>query len=193
MYKTNKEIEELYQENEKLVFATVQRRFGNPAYRIQHGLDEDDITQFGRMGLLKACQTYDSTKGTSFQSHAINNIVWSITAEAKRYSLGNINSRTNELADRVSMDISMESESGEPQTLHDLLADEDDSFNVAEVNYFIDTVKSEISEDVGNLIKMRVDGMSFDEIAQELGVSKQAVQQRLRRNKKKIIDLYQVS
>lgn len=102
--RTQQEIEQLYEDYEKLVYSTAYKRYGNPNYRDAHGLEMDDILQFGRMGLFRACKTHDSSGEATFATHAIRNIVWSINTESKLYSLGNINNRSNVLADRFSMD-----------------------------------------------------------------------------------------
>lgn len=190
MYRTQEEIEELFEKYEKLVFSTVYERFGNPSYRMSHGLDWEELLQFGRMGLLRACKTYKKNSDFVFATHAIRNIVWSVNVESKRYSLGNVNKSSNELLDRVSMDEPIGSQLNH-ETAHDVVESYEEGFSEFEIKDLLQSIGSNISTDVSEIVKMRMEGLTFDEIATTLDISRQAVEQRLKRNRDKIVELYQ--
>lgn len=187
--RTEEEINQLYEENEVLVYSTVQKRFDSEAFRKAHMLSRDEIIQFGRMGLFQACKTYDKTKGSVFQTYAINNIIWSIKNESRRYSLCSINDSSLELIDRISMEDSLSGQiSGE--TLHDIIESRENGFTELEDKLFIESVRENISERLANTLELRMKGLTFEEIADSLGISKQAVESHLRRNRKKVVNMY---
>lgn len=187
--RTEEEINQIYEDNEVLVYSTVQKRFDSEAFRRVHMLNRDEITQFGRMGLWNACRTYDKSKGAAFQTYAIDNIVWSVLTESRRYSLGNVNNSSLELLDRISMEDSLKGQSPD-ETLHDIIESEENGFSEVENKSFIDNVKENISERLASTLEMRMQGLTYDDIADSQGITKQAVGAHLRRNRKKLVELY---
>lgn len=190
MNRPHEEIAELYDKHEKLVHATVHKRFGDPSYMKAHGLSRDDLIQYGRIGLFNACKTYDKTKRTSFRSHAINNIVWFIQDEAKRDSLNNINNSSNELLEKTSMDVPISDDLGEVN-LHDIIEYTEVGFNEFDVENFLKNIGESISQDLEVVVRLRMSDFSFSDIGAEMGISKQAASQLLKRNREKLVKLYQ--
>lgn len=191
--RTEDEALKLYENSEELAYSTVQKRFNSASFMSFHGLTPDDLKQYGRIGLYKACKDYDSTKGAQFKTYAINRIVGSIINESVKDSLGNINRSTFELARRVSMDSKSCGSIDEDLVLHDVVGVEDNGFGEIETNMFLDSVKTTLSSELAMIIKMKIDGCTLEEIGAETGVSKQAVEQMLKRNKEKVINLLQIS
>lgn len=187
--RTEEEINQIYEDNEVLVYSTVQKRFDSEAFRRVHMLSRDEIIQFGRMGLWSACKTYDESKGAAFQTYAIDSIIWSVLTESRRYSLGNINNSSLELLDRISMEDSLKGQSPD-ETLHDIIESEENGFSEVENKSFIDNVKENISERLANTLEMRMQGLTYEDIADSQGITKQAVGAHLRRNRKKLVELY---
>lgn len=187
--RTEEEISKLYEENEVLVHSTVQKRFDSEAFRRVHMLSRDEIIQFGRMGLFQACKTYDKSKGSAFQTYAIDNIVWSIKNESRRYSLCSINNSSLKLVDRINMEDSLVNQP-KGETLHDIIESRENGFEQVENKSFIENVKENISERLANTLKLRMQGLTYEEIADSLGISKQAVQSHLRRNRKELVEMY---
>ena len=193
MNRTDKEIQQLYDQYEKLVGATVYKRYSNPSYMIAHGLQRDSLFQYGRIGLFNACKTYNPNNKTNFETHAINNIVWSINRESKRDSLSNINTNSNEIVDRTSMDTVFIDGMGEESTLHDLLQDYERGYGEIEVDSYLLSVGDTISKHVERVIRMLMEGMSFEEIGAAVGLSSRAVRYAVSRNREKLMSLYQSS
>lgn len=187
--RTKEEINQIYEDNEVLVYSTVQKRFDSEAFRRVHMLSRDEITQFGRMGLWNACRTYDESKGAAFQTYAIDSIIWSVLTESRRYSLCNTNNSSLELVNRVSMDDSLVSQP-KGETLHDIIESREDGFSKFEDESFIQSVKDNISERLANTLKLRMQGLTYEEIANDLGITKQAVESHLRRNRKNLVAIY---
>lgn len=158
---------------------------------IAHGLTRCDLYQYGSIGLYAACKSYDESKGAQFQNHAIRCISGTILKESKKDSLGNINNRSNELVERTSMDAILPSKSGDEQiTLHDIIKCDEDGFNKVEIESFLLSIKNSLSENVEKVVRLRIEGLTFDEIAMETGVSRQAASQMYKRNKEKIVELF---
>lgn len=77
--------EELYLANEKLVYHVIKRYFTEK-------LHDEDIEQVGRLGLWKACQTYDSDE-SRFSTYACNCIRNTISMELRKSSATKRNSQ----------------------------------------------------------------------------------------------------
>lgn len=67
----------------------------------------------------------------------------------------------------------------------------DEGFDKIEVASLVDDIKENISTDVAETVELRIEGLSFTEIGERLNISKQAVEQRLRKHRDRIIELYQ--
>jgi RNA polymerase sigma factor (sigma-70 family) len=184
------EFNQVYKDNEVIILQTIQRRFNDPAFLRLHGLTKDDLIQSGRIGLLRAYKTYDKSKGTEFETHAINCIKWTITVESKRDSLGKVKKWTYDLADRVSFETEVaEDDSGNIFTMHDFVGDQDDGYEKIEFEDFINSIEKTTNKRLADIVRMRLEGMTFEEIGHEFGVTHQAIRQRLKGNRDKIAQL----
>lgn len=184
------EIQRLFDEHETLVYATVEKRFNSQSFRNAHILTKDDLHQYGRLGLLHACRTYDKNRNTKFRSYAISNIAWSISVESKRDSLSNRTTENFDLVDRVSLDEELENDSdAAANTLHDIVESYELGYEEVEFNDLLDNMRRELPEALVKIVEMRLDGYVYVDIAKALGVTQQAVRQRLMTNKSKIVDL----
>lgn len=185
----NNDIMELYNEHEKYIDITINKRFSSSSFLSAHGLTKDDLKQYGRIGLFNACTTYDKSKGTSFRNYAIENIAYSILNESKNDSLGNIHKRTNELIDKTSMDKIYKDELGGEYSLHDIVESEELGYEQTEIDEFLDCVSTVISKEVEEIIKMRMEGYTFQEIGDKFGVSRQAIQKKLKSHRNAIKEM----
>lgn len=59
--------EEMVEQNMKLVYHWVEKYRQWPAYR---NLDADDLIQEGCLGLMRACERFDGTRGCEFSTYA---------------------------------------------------------------------------------------------------------------------------
>jgi RNA polymerase sigma factor (sigma-70 family) len=81
--RTDEAVEQLVKENLGLVGAVVSRTL-RLFQRLPSGYDRDDLYSDGSMGLLRAAQTYDPTRGTAFSTYAYGCIEHAILGALKR-------------------------------------------------------------------------------------------------------------
>lgn len=194
MKRTKEEAMALFSENENLIYSTIHRRFNKPKFREMHGLDEDDIVQYGKIGLYKACQTYDETKGASFSTHAINHIFWSISYESKKDSLGSDSKWSTDLADRTSMDRTLYvDDQGDEHNLYSFLESRTYGYDEFEMENLLNLIADNISERFSIMVKMREEGYVYQEIGDFLGTSHQNIRQQIKYNGDKLMKLLQNS
>lgn len=183
-----KEQNKLFEENQNLVYATVHRRFSDPRFHQAHGLEKEDLFQYGLIGLYKACKDFNTSKGARFSSYAINRIVWKIQDEARKDSLNNINNQSFDLSDEVSTEVKLyETDFGEV-TLLDILECKRNDIREAEVESIIEHLDKTVGKGITDMVKLRLKGYTYKEVGEELGMTHQGVRQRLMSNKDKIVE-----
>lgn len=190
MKRSNKDIENLYNSNLKLVRATIYRAFPNFNRFISlHGLEMDDLEQYGRIALWEAARDYNPKRGASFETFAINKIIWAINTESKKDSLYNTGNKTLELANNVSIDSRMsDSEDGET-SLHEIIEDVHSPLDDTETKLMIEKIGEKISPQVKKVVKMRLEGYTYREIGSAIKVSPQTVINLISRNEDKLREL----
>lgn len=102
--------EDLYLANEKLVYHVIKRYFTDK-------LHDEDIEQVGRLGLWKACQTYDSDL-SSFSTYASNCIRNTILMELRKSTVAKRNSKGYVI---VSLDQEVKAPGVETMTIADVI------------------------------------------------------------------------
>lgn len=187
-------IEELYNSHEHLIGITVNRNYSSPAFKRLHCLTNDDLYQFGRIGLFEACKTYDKYKSTSFTTYAINCINWRIKDESKVDSLRNISNWTNQTYDCDSLDTTVRIDmNGEPVNMYEFIGQyEEGYFDVNEegqLSFLIDKIREQVSSRVADIIELRLQDYNVTEIADILDISHQGVSSVLKRHSNRIKDI----
>lgn len=178
--------DELYNENEKLIYQTVYKKYNNKKFLQFHGLSEDDQIQFGRIGLWEAIETYDPNRNTAFQTHAINRIKGRIQMETRKDSLSNKNNSTLETIEKMSFDSPIHNEHDETMTLGDVLVSPDNAIEEMEIQMAIDSLEGKVSDNLLKIIRLRMQDKTDREIAKELGISFQRVSKILVDNREKL-------
>lgn len=188
--KLTKEQQQLFDENEILVYSTIKRRFANPLFHNTHGLSYDEIEQFGLMGLAKACKEFDSSRKVAFRSFVISNIVWSINLLSRQNSLHVINYQSFDLLDKTSLDKNLRADDAEESsTLLHILRSKERGYDEVEYEDLLNYVLESLPAGLSRVVELREKGMTYKEIGDELGVSHQAVRQRFMNNKDVIREL----
>lgn len=147
--------EELYFENEALVYHVLNKKF--PMSRF-----DDDFQQIARLGLWKACLSYDETKG-KFSTYAVPCIANQIKMELRKMG-------------RKPIEVSLEAlvndtdENSETLTISGMLIGEQDVG-------FVDTiwVDKELTDRQKRILGLLYDGMVQADIAREIGISQTMV------------------
>lgn len=179
----NKTGEEIFLEFKNHVPATINKQFPNRKRFLQtHMLDEDDIEQFGYLGLWQAIETYDPNAKAKFESFVISNIVWKIKVLVKEFSLRTKIKSKLDLVDVVSTEKKVSNSEDADMTIESSLVDETID-EQSEFNTLLDTVKRLLKEEKNQIfaekmeyiIIARYEGKTEEEIAKHFGITRQAI------------------
>ena len=87
---------QLIEENIKLVYHVVNKYFKNCVI-----MDRDDLVQEGSLGLMKAAEEWDETKGVKFSTYASNNIKWHIQNTLRSTNLLKVSTGAMEIVSMI--------------------------------------------------------------------------------------------
>lgn len=170
-----KEADKLFEENMPLARRTLYKIFPNPKLVARKkGLDLKDLEQYAYTGLWKACLSYDSSKGTSFRTHAINNIRWHLIEKAKREGNplkleANKEYKKEEIPKVCSLDKKVKCFEG-ITTLHELIPSkmnvEKTALSNLVVSEFLDLAES---SGEAAIVKLKMEDLTYDEIGERMG------------------------
>lgn len=195
-------VEELCEQYDYLVTITLQKMFQNPhKYARSINIEYDDLLQFGRLGVWEAVKKYEEKKIGTLRNFIIRNIKWSIgrhiTQEQAKgmYYKQMHNKKYTDRNHKVPV-ISMSNKPyKEDETdYYDLIACDnifkfknDDSIEkkVFSKEEFNDMFKY-LKEKQRKIILMRMNGYTYKEIGDHLGVTRQAIENKLKTIKKKL-------
>ncbi|TDQ39207.1 sigma-70 family RNA polymerase sigma factor [Aureibacillus halotolerans] len=179
------------------------------------GLGKEEILQEGFIGLIRACQNFDESRGFTFTTFAVPYVRgYMLSALDKgnrpvKYTSGFTRAvahiRKNDWQDRkpgdIAKDINLSTEAVEAAfaymshtyvsadkeigkddglTLHNVLPTMDD-YTAVEIQEFINT----LSPDHQRVLKLKGEGKSYTEIAQIMGLTRQAPHNAMRRARRK--------
>lgn len=135
----------------------------------------EDLFQEGMMAFITAVNTYDPTKNASFKTYAgtcINNRIISV--------LRSRNSAKN-------IPVGMMSNLDDGEELEDFAADPQNIYSAKEEDaHFERILLKKLTELEHSVLALRSEGLSYDEIAERLNISKKSVDNALRRIKYKL-------
>lgn len=140
------------------------------------GLDLDDLVQEGLVGLFSAFKTYDQSKGASFNTYACTCIDNALSAAVR--SAG----RKKHLPLNTFLpieDTDAELSGLQPSPEEQAISDE----NFCALRQKINTRLSQREQDV---LRLRMAGLSYRQIAERLGCTEKAVDNRLQSVRKKL-------
>lgn len=151
-----------FEKNVGLVYKVFNERFQ------QYRRYEDDLIQEGMIGLWKACQSFDESRGVAFSAYAFvcirNEMGCYLRKELYRSSKS------------VSIDAVIDEERG-PATYADMLeATPKDTATQELFEEAMDIIKD---TDCAEIVQMKLQGMSQVEIARKLSVTEVSISERL--------------
>lgn len=151
----------LIEDNINLVYFVIHKNFPNYA-------TDEDIVQVGMLGLCKAANSWNESKGT-FSTFAIPSIYNTICKEFRS---------RNRHKPTYSLEYNYSESDDDPLTLGDMLVGDSDVDWVD-----IEELCSPLSERERTIVEMKRTGLTQPEIAKKLGVSQQCVSSYLRQAK----------
>ena len=174
---------ELYNSGNSAAFTVLSNRYFKlirsitAKYNIS-GLESDDLTQEGLLGLLSAVKTYSSDKGASFKTYAALCINRRIITLLKRSDTN----KSKALNDYISLD-----DENIEECFRNEMTDPEASFIGKES---LDTLKQSISECLSKtenrVLELYLAGESYSKIAQRLELSQKSVDNAIQRIRRKL-------
>lgn len=170
-------------------YKSMVRALSRPLFLIDG--DQDDLIQEGMIGLFKAIQTYDAKKGTSFDTFA------NLCISGQLYSAIKISNRKKNMPLNSYISIysdGEDEETGVPENLYEF----DSAFatrqqNPEEIVISQENAKNIKKKLISRLSKMEIQvldlflkGLTYQEIAQQLGKSPKTIDNALQRIKSKL-------
>lgn len=166
-------------ENQRLVRHVVYQMVNSGLLKRGH---EDDDMQDAMFGLMQAAQMYDADKGVKFSTYAATCIRNELLAREQKRR------RQRRSAECISLD--------EPppkdRPYEELIAGADDTENILNdlADRVIERLRALGRDRTADIVDMYANaGMRMDEIAQELGITKQAVSNQLKRARPLVEDV----
>lgn len=152
-----------FEKNVGLVYRVFNERFQ------QYRRYEDDLIQEGMIGLWKACQSFDESRGVAFSAYAFVCI---------RNEMGSyLRKELYRSSKNVSIDDVIDGEKG-PTTYADIL--KATPKDIATQELFEEAMDIIKGTDCAEIVQMKLQGMSQVEIARKLGVTEVSISERLR-------------
>lgn len=131
------------------------------------GADKDDVMQIGMIGLFKAVQTFKGDKGASFKTYASNCIRNTILDEIRK---------THPI-DVCPIDAEMLSQDKAP---------EDSIIEKENEKILIDKIQSTLNTVEFDVFKLHLESLSYQEIAERLGIERKKVDNTIYSVRKKL-------
>lgn len=164
---SDEHVEALYYEYEKYILPTIYRKFPNyKTFSNTHGLDLDDLIQYGRLGLYKACKTFDGKKGLNIRSYVIQMIAWTIMTEIKKNSLNNVSNKSLNLLEKISLEQEFAFD-GESVALHEAIGSIDEGYEEIEYLNIVELLKGRVPDNFFIVLEMRKNGYTYNEIGKK--------------------------
>ncbi len=139
-------------------------------------IHREDLVQEGMIAFITAVNTYDPNKNASFRTYAgacINNRILSVLRG--RASGKNI---PPEMVRNIDESEELQDFSADPQNIYSALEDDE---------RFEKLLAKKLTEFERDVLKLRAENMSYEEIAEHLGVKVKAVDNALQRVKRKLM------
>lgn len=150
---------DLFEDNMALVTGIYNKRFSHLAWL------KEDLIQCGYLGLFKACETFDETKGYQFSTYAGKCIINSMLMFLRK--------ENQHINNDINFDI--EFNEGEDISIFDILSDDIDYVNLLDFKNFI---KGNLNNEI---LELYVQGYTIKEISTELKMSRNCVSRKIKK------------
>ena len=164
-------------------YARVVRMCARPYFLA--GGDSEDLIQEGMLGLLSAVREYDEAKGATFKTYAetcIHNRIRSAVRSANRMKNAPLN-------DGVSLEDVLSDESQSLGTNFYARSPEEQVLARETENEFISAYSRCLSKLEANILRLYLDGLSYEEMAAASGRDVKAVDNAVQRIRRKLASL----
>ena len=152
------------------------------------GGDNDDLIQEGMIGLYKSIRDYEPDKDAIFMTFASLCVSRQIRTAVTTYN----RKKNSPLNSYISLDMPVTDETGEDAVLSDVIASGEGSnpeelyFMRERINTINNAVQNVLSKMERQVLEMYIEGMSYAQIAANLGKTPKAVDNAIQRIRNKI-------
>ena len=177
--KLNDEQRKLVEQNHNLIYSAM-RKFGVRNEKF------DDYYDVAAIGLCKAVMSYDPDKQT-----ALSTLVYSCIKNELYDQFRSEKTESNQFNQQIlSYNVLCKTAENQNSTMEDIvLVDKNFEENLISMLIFRDRIRTLMDKDK-QMIYLRISGYTYDEIAKEFCISKQAVHQKMNRLKAKLLLRY---
>ena len=169
----NKGVQEAFSALSVRYIFVIRNKSAEPYHQ---GIEKDDLFQEGLLGLLNAVESYNADGKASFRTYAgvciRNKIISAVRSfQSERNKLNNEHCSFDDVQNVPS------APETEPET----------AFVIREAfEGFQDYIRNELSEKEFEVLELYVEGKSYDEISQKLGISRKSCDNAMQRLRKKL-------
>ena len=146
------------------------------------GMERDDVAQELRIALMKSAKAYDESRGVLFHTYLHTALV---------YTIRTLISKAQRQPDFRSIDTVFNDSSIMPTEIANALIDPEDYEQVVEMRQWIDSQGLDKNEKL--FIQLKLEGLTMEEITEDLGESAYKVRQSLREKFSGLADEYYYS
>jgi len=166
--------EELVKEYSEIVEAVVRSHYPSTLLK-KHLINEDDLMQFGYIGLIKGLRTYDKNKDTKLTTYLYQQVRYEVGKGFRLSSLRNNNKHEQKLVSFVNSENTKEKVS---MALHS-----------EGTNYIVlwDNLKK-IHKYLPSIVKGSLKDKTHEEISKDIGVNRSYISILLKKYKKDILE-----
>ena len=146
------------------------------------GMDRDDVAQELRIAIIKAARAYDEDRGVIFHTYLHTTLVNTIRT---------LISKAQRQLDTRSLDFTRDDSEFIPAEIANALIDPNDYIGQVETSEWLDS--SALDEKERFFLKLKLEGLTMEEITEDLGESAYKVRQSLREKFSDLADEYEIN
>lgn len=180
------EQERLVEENVRLAFMVASRMIRRGVHLKDPLVDREDIRSVCLIGLMKAAQRFDPSRGFRFSTYAVQIITGEILNHMRNLSPGGIQGLERDPRTRaitsptkvVSIDNKLEGEKEDRRTLHGVIGGTCDDYSRAELDWLKPTL-ARLTPRQRRIVYLRMADKTQQEIAATLGLAQVTISREL--------------
>mgnify|MGYP001178158521 CR=1 FL=1 len=166
--------EELTKKYSEIVEAVVRSHYPSTLLK-KHLINEDDLMQFGYIGLIKGLRTYDKNKDTKLTTYLYQQVRYEVGKGFRLSSLRNNNKHEQKLINFVNSEDTKEK-------VNTVLQTEDTSYII-----LWDNLKK-VHKHLPSIIEGSLKDKTHEEISKDIGINRSYISTLLKKHKKDILE-----
>lgn len=173
---------EIYLEHEHLVPVVINSNFGS-TYKDAHLVENCDLEQCARIGLIKGIKTYDDSKGMKPSTYYVQSMKWEATKGFRKLSLRTEVQYEVKAVPLTPIDLPLNDESD--TTVGDTIVDENDSFLIEHMTIDYENL-AKLDERLPKVVELLIQDYSIQEIEKLINSGRNSVRRLTRKFEREI-------